>query len=187
MISRSKIVDKRYQAIKNGLEWIRKNTSIGEDGSIRSPMTIAFNIARELIIFNIPFEESIPDRTRRIAVSHALRRWLKYKKYSDCHDKVSSFIEALELETRIMERSLSSYSVMMFLNAKAGEIFDSDAIRLQGDTLQFPSWRILSTYDVDELWNRVHSHDPKHPLIWSKVGKNITPNRSIFTPVIVDV
>lgn len=178
---------KQRASVKRGLEWIEEHTTFGDDGAVRTSVDIAYYSARELIVSYSPLDPKIPERTRRIIVAAAITRWLRFKKYREHPDKVDSFIAALAIELRKRERTQQDYRILMFLNASYRDLERLKPISIQDRPIEVLQWNDLSGLDTSRLWDQVRSYDSDSPLIWGANDNRLFPNRSLFTPVSVEL
>jgi hypothetical protein len=150
---------------------------------METDLSVASMAARELIVSSVKAEPEFPESTKRQAISLALNRWRRYKKYSNAPDQVQAFRDALVLEIRALERKVTQYTILMFLNLDPPSGFESLIVRKH--TLQFRAWSELSDLDTSDLWKKTWVYDRENPIILTHHDEKAYPRMIDFAPVIL--
>jgi hypothetical protein len=88
----------RDDAIIRSLQTLDRESNIGDDGSVKTTVTIDSHIADEILLRYVHIPDEVPERTRKCILLSAFHRWMKYKKYRDNPDLVAAFQEAVQVE-----------------------------------------------------------------------------------------
>ncbi len=181
------IPDKKINAIIKCLNHI-ENASISSDGKPSISINVLYYFAQEILNAYIPFDANIPERTKRRIVFSAVMRWLKYKKTRNHSLKLYSFQRAIETEIVRINKKLSKYSVLMFLNIDPHSITEFPNVEILGDTLTFISWEDVSAMDTKDLWQEVKIQNRDNPILWD-IPDLMQPSPDIgkFTPILFEI
>jgi hypothetical protein len=179
---------KKRNAVEKALRWIRDNSTMTDNGSVRSTASrIPYCAAKEIITQYTVHEGGLPEGTHRRAVNLSVERWLKYKKYQDNKDAVSAFLQALEVEIGQMERKKKLFKVLMFLNLDYQDIQELEPISVLGDKILLKQWGELSALRTNDLWRRIQFWDRSNPILLRIDQKGAVPNLTVFQPVLFDM
>lgn len=178
---------KKEDAIRKSLQWIKDNSTVDDEGSVSTTVSIPYYAAKEIIVRYSNIDESIPEGTCRRIVDSAVRRWLKYKKYRENSDLFSAFSQALQVEVRQFEKKREKLSVLMFLNIDRRDIEQIEPISVLGDNVPLKRWGQLSFLSTDELWKEVELLSRTNSVLQGRDQGDLLPKKSIFQPVLFDV
>ncbi|MCI0581104.1 MAG: hypothetical protein L0331_33520, partial [Chloroflexi bacterium] len=174
---------KKKDIVNHCLQWVKENFKVSDNGStISFPFDIAYIVVKETIDSYVCFQDPLPEATRRKIISLGLRRWVKYKKYQNQSNVIISFIQALDVETRRLQKEFNIFQVWMFLNMDRRQLSTLEPIKILGDNIKVKQWNEIPKPDLlNKIWSEDHSNpilqDTDQPL-W---------NRSKFIPVVLDV
>ncbi len=183
----SKIDRRKAEAIRRSIEWIVDHSTVGDNVEIKITVALPYLVASELLNNYLPADKSIPERTRRKAISLAVRRWLKYKKYYEHPDPVVALQQAYDTELRILSRQRRSYTVLMFLNIDSKSLDNFGEISVLGDVLIHPTWNELTELDINQVWKQVSLYDRSNQIIRDLGKGRFYPNSVLFSPIIFKI
>ena len=181
---------KKRKAVQKALEWIKANSTVQADGSIKwGDNHINDSLARFIITQNVKSSGnvSISERTHRRTINLAINRWLKHKKYYKNDDLIAAFFEALKIEINQLERNRKTFYVLMFLNLYREDLSKIEPISILGDEIIVKGWNELSFLNIDELWEQVKFHLWSNPIVLDIKDEKLIPKASLFQPVLLTV
>lgn len=179
----------KREAVLKSLEWMAGNSSFDENGISKTTVSIPYFSARQMLVQHT-FNGDVPERTHGRAVSLAIRKWLNTKKYFQAKDKVATFLEALEIETKNLRKRTQKYTTLMFLNVDPKIFGEVQSFTFSGKTIHIRRWDSITHINTSKLWNILFFHSPKNPLLLDNWKDNVkpryVPDVSTFIPVEVE-
>jgi hypothetical protein len=181
------------EACKSSLLWFRAYAQISSDGARQMTLDSLLRflqsmVADEILLNYISIEPEIPEGAKRRAISLAITRWLRYKRYAHDPDPVQSFKEALAVELRSIERKKREYEVLVFLNLNPERFFAINPLSIRGYQLRFLTWNELGNLNVAKLWKAAQTHfqigGQRVPILVERED-GYHPKYLTFTPVLL--
>lgn len=147
-------------------------------------------VVNEILLNYISTEPEIPEGAKRRAISLAITRWLRYKKYAKASDPIQSFKKALAIEVSSIEKRREEYKVLVFLNLDPARFRAISPLEVRDHLLHFPAWNELGNLDTAKLWEVAQTRSlvngQKAPILVER-EEGYYPNCLTFVPVLVSL
>jgi len=148
------------------LKWFKEKAVLDNRGkkslTLESSMDMLYSMAvDELLVWCISSQPLIPEFAKQQAVSQAIDRWLRYKKYKNNPDNTSAYEKALSVGLGNIPQDIE-YLVLGFINIRPEGFLLQKPIEVSGSILRFASWSELNNINLGNLWTKAQEYLPKH-------------------------